>query len=85
MPLNQNIFATKLTLRVAAHRCVAIRLDAVMEIEYLRCLPERGVDLLLRPNIKCSFGMLRLSVFNQAVGIFGGKNPPSFEVMSRAT
>src|SRR5437667_2856919 len=56
MPLDQDILTAKFVLRVAAFGRVAVRLHAVMKIEYLRGLAERGVDFLFRPNVERAFG-----------------------------
>ena len=56
MPLDQDILTAKLVLWVAAFGRVAVRLHAVMKIEHLRGLAERGVDFLFRPNVERAFG-----------------------------
>ena len=44
MPFDQNIFAAKFILRIASFGRVSVRLHAVMKIENLRGIAERGVD-----------------------------------------
>src|SRR5437667_12184422 len=56
--LDQDIFAAKFVLRVAAFGRVAVRLHAVMKIEHLRRLAQRGVDFFLSPNVESAFAFL---------------------------
>ena len=76
--LNQNIFAAEFILRIAPFRRVSVRLNAVMEIENLGGIAERGIDLFFRPDVECAFGGLRVAAvsirgYNGTVGIFGRK------------
>ena len=62
-------------MRIASVRGVAVRLDAVMEIENLRRISQRIIDLLFRPDIECAlggFGMTAVSARGyRAVGVLG--------------
>ena len=49
-----------------------------MEIENLRGITERGIDLFFRPDVECPFGILLWAGiadpgYNGAIGIFGGE------------
>ena len=73
VPLDQNVFAAKFILWIAAFRRVAMRLHAVMKIENLRGIAERRIDFLFRPDIKGAFGVLGFAVFEKTVGVLRGK------------
>ncbi len=58
VPLDQNIFAAKFILRIAAFRRVSMRLHAIMKVKNLGGIAKRGVDLFFRPDIKRAFDTL---------------------------
>ena len=62
-------------MRIASFRCVAVRLDAVVEIENLGRISECIIDLFFRPHIECAFrGLLVAGIidsYNGAVGVLG--------------
>src|SRR6476660_6958011 len=80
--LDQNVFTAEFIVRIASFRRVAVRLDAVMEIENLGRISECIVDLFFRPNIEGAFGGLlvvgSIDSNNAAVSVLGGEKAPFF-------
>src|SRR6266550_195385 len=78
MPLDQNIFTAKFILWIAALRRIAMRLHAIMKIEYLSGVTKRRINLFLSPDIECAFGGPAVAGiadpgYNWAIGIFCGE------------
>src|SRR5579864_9263682 len=78
VPLDENIFAAKFVVGIAAFRRVAMRLNTEMKFENVGIAPECIVDLLLRPNVKRSLSVIGFAMFDQAVGVFRGKEAAVF-------
>src|SRR5438132_11664881 len=67
MLLDQNIFTAKFILWIAALRRIAMRLHAIMKIEYLSGVTKCRINLFLSPDIECAFSD---PGYNWAIGIF---------------
>src|ERR1700737_105015 len=83
MPFDQNVFAAKFPLWIAAIRCVAVRLNTVVKLERLGIGTERIVDLFFSPNVERSLGGLGMvgvtdPGYNGAVRVLGGKESAFF-------
>ena len=78
LEFDQNILAGEFTMRIAAGRNIAARLNAVVEVENFRGRSKRGVDLFLAPDVERALFFVAVAGIddpgsNDTVGILRGE------------
>ena len=63
--LDERVLAVEFAQRVAAHRCVAVGLDAVEAVEQRGIVAEQRFNFRLRPDVEGAFAMLGLAVLEE--------------------